>query len=96
MPERFAAVSPICGGGDDKQAEKLIHLPIWVWHGDADPAVPVSRSREMVAAIEKAGGHPKYTELPGEGHLSWVPAYNRPDGVIPWLFEQVKKPADKN
>ena len=94
MPERFAAVSPICGGGDDKQAGRLVNLPIWAWHGDVDTAVPVSRSREMIAAIEKAGGHPKYTELPGVGHNSWTTAYTRPDGVIPWLFEQVRKPAN--
>ncbi len=90
LPERFAAAAPICGGGDDKQAERLVKLPIWAWHGDADPAVPVRRSREMIAAIKKAGGSPKYTELPGVGHDSWVKAYTDPDGVIPWLFAQKK------
>ena len=75
MPERFAALVPICGGGDEAQADRLVGLPIWAWHGDADQAVPVERSRRMIAAIEKAGGKPKYTELPGVGHDSWTPAY---------------------
>jgi predicted peptidase len=87
-PERFAAVAPICGGGDDQHADRLAPIPIWAWHGDQDPAVPVVRSREMIAAIEKAGGHPKYTELPGVGHESWVQAYGDPSGLIPWMFEQ--------
>ena len=88
IPERFAAIAPICGGGDEKQAKKLAKLPIWAWHGDADNAVPVERTRDMIAAIKQAGGEPKYTELAGVGHNSWTPAYSDPNGLIPWLFEQ--------
>jgi len=50
--------------------------------------VPVQKSREMIEAIKKAGGDPKYTELPGVGHNSWTPAYTRTDGVVPWMFQQ--------
>jgi predicted peptidase len=96
MPERFAALVPICGGGDETKADRLINLPTWAWHGDADQAVPVERSRRMIAAIEAAGGKPKYTELPGIGHDSWTPAYTGPAGLLPWLFEQAKtSPAAK-
>lgn len=87
----FAAAAPICGGGDEQQADKLVGLPLWAWHGDADRAVPVQRSRNMIAAIKAAGGDPKYTELPGVGHNSWTPAYTRDDGVLPWLFKQNRK-----
>src|SRR5262249_1451408 len=73
--EKCAAAVPICGGGDVKQAPKLTKIPIWVFHGAKDGAVKVERSREMVEAIKKAGGEPKYTEFPSEGHASWVPAY---------------------
>jgi predicted peptidase len=90
MPERFAAAAPICGGGDDKQAERLTKLPIWAWHGGADPIVPPQRTRQMIEAIKKAGGSPKFTEIPGVGHDSWTKAYTSPDGLIPWLFEQTK------
>jgi predicted peptidase len=89
-PELFAAVAPICGGGDEAQAERLVGLPIWAWHGDQDNAVPVERSRRMIEAIRAAGGEPKYTELQGVGHDSWTPAYTDPQSVVPWLFEQVK------
>ena len=74
---------------DDRvEPDRLVGLPLWAWHGDADPAVPVERSRQMVAAIKKAGGSPKYTELPGVGHDSWTKAYTDPQGAIPWMFEQ--------
>jgi predicted peptidase len=88
MPKRFAAAVPICGGGDDMKSDRLVGLPLWAWHGDADPAVPVERSRQMIEAIKKAGGNAKYTELPGVGHDSWTKAYTDPQGAIPWMFEQ--------
>ena len=40
-PDFFAAAIPICGRGDLAQAAKLKNLPIWAFHGDADPVVPV-------------------------------------------------------
>lgn len=91
MPDRFAAIAPVCGGGDVSKAALLVNIPIFCYHGDADPAVPVARSRAMIAAIEKAGGHPKYTELHGVGHDSWTRAYQDADGIVPWMFAQVKK-----
>jgi len=91
MPDRFAAVLPICGGGDEATAAKIKDLPIWCFHGDADTAVRVERSRTMIEALRAAGGAPKYSELAGVGHDSWTPAYRDPD-VLAWLFAQ-KKPA---
>ena len=86
--DRWAAVVPICGGGDEANADKLKAVPIWVFHGDADKAVPVEASRGMVEAIRAAGGDPKYTEYPGVGHDSWTQTYADPDGVFKWMFEQ--------
>jgi predicted peptidase len=89
-PEWFAAAAPVCGGGDEATAEKIAKLPIWAFHGDQDGAVKPSRSRNMIAALEKAGGKPKYTEYKGVGHDSWVPAYRDPE-LMKWLFSQ-KRP----
>ncbi|MDA1017357.1 MAG: dienelactone hydrolase family protein, partial [Planctomycetota bacterium] len=94
-PEWFAAVAPICGGGDERQADRLAKIPLWAFHGDADGAVPVGRTRSMIEAIRKAGGKPKYTEFPGVGHNSWNPAYRQKDGVIPWMFQQARKPSPR-
>jgi predicted peptidase len=89
-PDRFAAIVPICGRGDTSKAEKIKDLPVWAFHGDADTAVNVSGSRDMIAAIKKAGGDPKYTEYPGVGHNSWDKAYGT-DELYTWLLEQKKK-----
>jgi len=86
-PSRFASVVPICGGGDEATAAKLRSLPIRCFHGAADAAVPVERSRSMVAAVKAAGGDPTYTEYEGVGHDSWTPAYRDP-ATLDWLFRQ--------
>lgn len=90
MPERFAALLPICGGGDERLAAKLVDLPIWAFHGDADKAVPVERSRAMIKAISAGGGNPRYSELPGVGHDAWTTAYRDPQ-VLDWFFAQRRK-----
>jgi predicted peptidase len=87
-PDLFAAVVPICGGGDPKDADKLKGLPIWAWHGVADPAVPVQRSIDMVDALKKAGSTTvRLTTLEGIGHVSWQAAYASPDLYL-WLDKQ--------
>lgn len=86
-PERFAAVVPICGGGDPATAEKLTKLRIRVYHGAKDAAVPLKRSEEMVEAVKSAGG--KSIELlvdPDAGHDSWSKPYGDPR-FYEWLLE---------
>ncbi|MEI6899558.1 MAG: dienelactone hydrolase family protein, partial [Bacteroidota bacterium] len=39
FPGKFAAAVPICGGGDENQADRLIKTPIWAFHGSLDPLV---------------------------------------------------------
>jgi predicted peptidase len=86
-PDLFAAAVPICGGGDTAGAAKMKDVPIWAFHGDADMAVRVERSRAMIKAIEAAGGRPKYTEYPQVGHNSWSRTYADP-ALYEWLFAQ--------
>jgi len=87
FPTRFAAIAPICGGGDEQQAPRLKSLPIWAFHGDQDTAVKPERSRNMIEAIKAAGGEPKYTEYPAVGHDSWTRTY-ADDAFHDWLFAQ--------
>ena len=87
--KKFAAAMPVCGGADLAYADKLNKIPLWVFHGDADKTVPPNRSRDMVAAITKAGGKVKYTEYPGVGHDAWTKTYSNPE-VWDWLFAQSK------
>ena len=79
-PKRFAAVAPICGRGDPGSATKLVDLPIWVFHGTEDRAVPYQHSVDMVEAIRKAGGAKvRFTTLQHVGHNSWSAAYATPE-----------------
>ena len=89
-PEFWTAAAPICGGGNVEKAAALTDLPLWVAHGDRDPAVPVERSRTMVAAVSEAGGFPIYVEYPGMGHDVWTTAYGTPEGLVAWMFRQSK------
>ncbi|MDX1943955.1 MAG: prolyl oligopeptidase family serine peptidase [Pirellulaceae bacterium] len=88
-PDLFAAAVPICGGGDPAGAAQMKDIPIWCFHGSDDTAVKVKRSRDMIKAIESAGGKPKYTEYPGVGHNSWSRTYADP-AMFAWLFSQKK------
>lgn len=93
-PNDFAAAVPICGGGDVSRAAEIAHIPMWVFHGGADPVVPPALSRAMVEALKKAGGDVRYTEYPGVGHNSWSRAYQEPE-LREWLFQQVRRPSEK-
>ena len=86
-PDLFAAAIPLCGGGEPRLASRVARMPIWVFHGRRDDVVPVRESRNMVAAIRKAGGHPKYTEYASTGHDVWILGLTEPE-LIPWLFTQ--------
>jgi poly(3-hydroxybutyrate) depolymerase len=89
-PDRFAAAVPICGGGDTTQADKIAPMPIWIFHSDDDPTVPVENSRSMYRSLLRAGATSAlYTEYTGYGHASWNPAYAEPD-LQKWVFAQKK------
>ncbi len=90
-PDLFAAAVPVCGGGDPSRA--VASVPFWVFHGEKDQVVPVSGSRDMVAALRKAKGKPRYTEYAGVGHNSWSPAFEERE-LWSWLFAQ-RRPARK-
>jgi len=89
-PERFAALVPICGGGNTADAPKLKDIPIWVFHGGKDNTVPLEQSERMVKAIKAAGGNVEFTVYPEAGHDSWTETYNNPK-LYTWLLEQKRK-----
>lgn len=93
-PGRFAALVSICGGspfleGDrfNPLAEKVGKTPAWLFHGAADEIVPVSESRQIVRAIERARGSVRYSKYAGVGHNVWLNALAEKD-LLPWLLRQ--------
>ena len=98
-PERFAAIVPICGGGQiiavllgrgDRWAA-LQTLGVWAFHGGKDPVVPLEESQRMVDALKKAGvPDVKFTVYPEAGHESWTQAYKNPE-LYEWLLKHERK-----
>lgn len=87
-----AAAAPPTTAGDPYAAvaAKVGKTPVWVFHGAADPVVPVSESRKMVEALKAAGGNVRYNEYEGIGHNSWDKAYAEPE-LFGWLLSQKLK-----
>jgi predicted peptidase len=86
-PDRFAAIAPICGGGEPFMARRINKIPMWVFHGAKDGVVPLERSERMVEAVKKAGGNPQFTVYPEAGHDSWTETYDNPK-FYEWMLAQ--------
>jgi len=94
-PELFAAIVPICGGGEfispflssrDKP-EALRSLGIWAFHGAKDPVVPLSETERMVELTKRLGvKEVKLTVYPEAGHDAWTETYKNPK-LYQWLLE---------
>jgi predicted peptidase len=89
-PKVFAAAFAICGGDNTLNAKKYAKkVPLWIFHGGKDDTVSPDHSEVMVAAIKAAGGDPKFTLYPNDGHDSWDDAFAEPE-LLPWLFSHSK------
>ena len=91
-PDRFAAVAPVCGGGQtidlllgNKASAKT--LGVWAFHGGRDGVVGPAESERMVAAFKRAGNaDAKLTVYPETGHDSWVQAYDTA-ALYDWMLQ---------
>jgi predicted peptidase len=92
-PGRDLAVTPLRGEPDPSAAlaQRLRHMPIWIFHGAKDDVVPPRESRAVFAALKTAGGDVRYTEFPDADHNSWGPAYSRTPQLWEWLFAQRRR-----
>ena len=98
-PEKFAAIVPICGGGERigvqvagrEKAAALKSLPVWAFHGAKDPTVPLAESERMVDALKKAGcKEVELTVYPEAQHDSWTESYNNPK-LYEWFLAHQRK-----
>ncbi|MEM1440789.1 MAG: prolyl oligopeptidase family serine peptidase [Verrucomicrobiota bacterium] len=95
-PERFAAIAPICGGGVPYKMRWIETLPIWVFHGDSDNAVPLEESERLVKVLQKRGNEEvKFTIYPETGHDSWTASYNNPE-LYSWLLSHTLEESSPN
>jgi predicted peptidase len=97
-PERFAAIAPICGGGetilltldldfDKAQLPKIRTLGVWAFHGGKDKTVMTEESVRMVNELKKIGcTDVKLTIYPEAPHDSWTQAYAE-QGLYTWFLQ---------
>jgi predicted peptidase len=92
-PGLFAAVAPVCGGGDrirsllPSQVESLKTLGVWAFHGAKDNVVPLSESERMVEAFKRIGVPDiQLTVYPEADHDSWTVTYENP-ALYEWLLK---------
>ena len=80
-PHKFAAIAPICGGGDPATASRFAHLPTWVFHGALDSSVtPTSIARYGRCSVRARRRRALY-DLPG-GRSRLVDGILRQPGIV--------------
>lgn len=90
-PDMFAAIAPVCGAAYDEYiATRCAKLPIWLFHGEKDKAVPVAKARKSIEWVQAAGGSVKASIYPDLGHNVWDKAYQE-NKLNEWLLEQRKR-----
>lgn len=89
-PDRFAAIAPICGGGEPFFGWKLKNTPVWAFHGEVDGVVPLKKSQDMVNAVNRSGGKAKLTVYPKVNHDSWTQTYDNPE-LYKWFLKHTLK-----
>ncbi|MBL9174360.1 MAG: prolyl oligopeptidase family serine peptidase [Verrucomicrobiales bacterium] len=86
-PHLFAAIAPVCGGGDSDDVawvkrgdpKAFESLGVWAFHGAKDNVVPLSESQDMVRALKETGCRDiQLTVFPEAGHDAWTEAYSNP------------------
>ncbi len=93
IPDVFAAVIPVCGGGMYWNADRLKNLPIWAFHGEMDNVVLCEESKKMVDAVNSCGGSAKLTLYPDVNHSAWIPTYSN-YAVFEWLLSNKRTAAE--
>ncbi len=64
--------------------------PFMIYHGDADPLVPLQQSEFLVAKIKETGGHATLEIKPGGGH-PWMTIREEVEKMGEWFDGQLKK-----
>ncbi|SIO64678.1 Putative esterase [Singulisphaera sp. GP187] len=92
-PDRWAAIVPVASAECDPAiATAIKSIPCWCFHNYFDVSKPPGIPRQMIEALRREGGKPRYTEfyvLTGDRHNAWDSAYNTIE-LYDWLAGQRK------
>ncbi|MEM7454655.1 MAG: prolyl oligopeptidase family serine peptidase [Planctomycetota bacterium] len=94
-PDRFAAIAPVCGGGDRFIVPRMIggQMGVHVFHGEDDRVVPIERSQEIVDGFKTQGIDVLFTVYPDTGHDSWTETYAN-EALYTWMLEHSREVSD--
>ena len=85
-PHLFAAIAPVCGGGLSQiELNRMKDLPVWVFHGQKDPVVPIELSRRNVNILKEFGAEVQFTVYPDLMHDCWTVTYANP-ALFDWFL----------
>ncbi len=60
-PNRFAALAPVCGGGNVSLANATKNIPQWAFTNRDDPVVNYYTTNQMVQRCKDAGADIRFT-----------------------------------
>ena len=89
LPDKFAAIAPVCGSVDPDKVKKLKNLPIWAFHGARDTIVPMDQEQKAVDVLKACGGNIKYTVYPDIEHDAWNKAYTNKE-LYTWFLQHTR------
>ena len=92
-PEYFAALAPLAAASQSIPTDwnkKLLTIPVWAFHGENDPIVPLKNDEAFLDALRKQGGTPRFTILPGQGHN--IAGVYKNQELYDWFLSNTRQP----
>jgi predicted esterase/DNA-binding beta-propeller fold protein YncE len=85
-PNRFAALMPIAFRIEDGWDLCIIKdIPLWGFHGQQDPIIPLYKAQSVITTLTNCGGSPLFTIYSDLFHDAWTRTYNNL-AVYNWLL----------
>jgi hypothetical protein len=88
-PNRFSAIVPISSGhpGSVEDVAPFMDVSVWTFNCQQDTGAAIEPIREMVSAINRAGGYAYASEIPSKSHHGWLPAFEHWP-LLEWMLAQ--------
>lgn len=90
-PKRWAALVPVSAMTNLADAPKVTGIPTWVFHAASDPLVATHVARDMVTAVNAAGGRAYFTEVTKRGHDLSNVVFTQ-TALTEWLLDPSREP----
>lgn len=92
-PEYFAALAPLAAASQSIPTswnKQVLAIPVWAFHGEKDPIVPLKNDEAFIDALRNQGGTPRFTILPGQGHN--IAGVYKSQKLYDWFLSNTRHP----